>query len=606
MQPEYVDYDGEEEDDDQEPLEAGIPPKPKRPLTAFNLFGKLERNYIVQTSLKQSHAPIPALSETTTTEPSESSDASATLVDPYLEIRPEKYRDIVMPPDWFKVGKNVIRRQDYQTHGVIKFEKLSKVVVERWKALDEETKNFLQTIYATELAGYRKEVAAYIEKYGQAAMDAQKATYKKRKGNDDTTAIATSNVSSTSANNRVANQISHHPNTYSTHIHHEAVIDSIPRDHHNSQSFAMASDQTTTAAAQMNQLRNAYFASLQTNAYPSNITFQGNALHNAAAPVVGQPPNRSHSGVMHSFDNTHTRDLNSQTQSHPPPQNQMALPHAGAQTQNSNSSISSNCSPAAWSQPNQMPRMIGLDRSRSENATMNTIESSAMAFQDAIASGLEMNVPFHNMNMSTNNQSSCSIQGGAFQSTMSTDLPKIPPNDNAMFSNYYNSESQYGQSHSQPDIDYQSIIMEQYMQQRGERTPHPEQPVDATGSLQITDTGQTLKEQEDNSIGSVSVSTAAQHSLWPPQGQVHPHFQQHRMVAQHLQNQMTGSNSRTALYPTMRDSSISVPPETSQLQRQPHAFNHPDQAQGADATRHNETGAKKDYDGRYSSSSRHR
>ena len=141
------------------------------------------------------------------------------------------------------------------------------------------------------------------------------------------------------------------------------------------------------------------------------------------------------------------------------------------------------------------------------------------------------------------------------------------------------------------------------MQQRGERTPHPEQPVTAAGSLH---TGQTLKEQEDNSIGSVSVSTAAQHSLWPPQGQVQPHFQQHRMVAQHLQNQMTGSNSRTALYPTMRDSSISVPPETSQLQRQPHAFNHPYQAQGADATRHNETGAKNDYDGRCSNSSSNR
>jgi hypothetical protein len=70
--------------------EDGIPPKPKRPLTVFNLFGKLERNYIVQSSQKR--APDPLQSSSTEGTTSEHSPAAA---DPYLELRPAKYRDIV-------------------------------------------------------------------------------------------------------------------------------------------------------------------------------------------------------------------------------------------------------------------------------------------------------------------------------------------------------------------------------------------------------------------------------------------------------------------------------------------------------------------------------
>ena len=604
QQEEQLEY-GEE--DNEELLEARIPPKPKRPLTKFNLFGKLERNYIVQTSLKYSHVPIPAPPETTTTGASESSDASVILVDPYLEIRPEKYRDIVMPPDWFKVGKNKIKRQDYITHGVIKFGQLSKTVVERWNHLDKETKQFLQTIYATELAGYRKEVAAYKEKYGQAIMDAQKATNEKRKGIGHTTTTASSNASNTSANNPVTSHISQ--------INPQAIINSTPRDHL-SQTYAMASDQNT-AAAQMNQLRNAYFASLQTNAYPSNITVQGiSATNNAAAPLVDQ---RNYSGITQSFDNAHVSGLCSQAQLNLPLL-QTAIPHATAWSQNINSSLSSSSYPAAWSQPNQMHRMIGLEKGGGENVAMS--KSSAMTLQDATASG------------ASSSSQTRGVQGGAFQTDTSTDLLKLPPNDNAMSSNYYALESQFGQSslYQLENIDYQSIVMEEYRQQRGEMTPQHEQSVAAAGPLQFTDASQTLKGQ-DNSIGSASVSTAAQHSQqrsemtpqhdqsvvaagplqfsdtsqnlpsvsistaaqqpWQPQGQVQPHFWQNYLLkAQQLQNQMTGSNLQAALHSTTRDSSIHVPPETSQLQRQP-PVNRSYQAQGADTKRDNETGAKK-------------
>jgi hypothetical protein len=335
-----------------------------------------------------------------------------------------------MPPDWFKVGKNKIKRQDYITHGVIKFGQLSKTVVERWNHLDKETKQFLQTIYATELAGYRKEVAAYKEKYGQAIMDAQEATNKKRKGNDDTTTTASSSASNTSAKNPVASQISSQlPNTYyGIQINPQAIINSTPRDHL-LQTYAMASDQNT-AAAQMTQLRNACFAGLQTNAYPSNITVQGiSAPNNAAAPLVDQ---RSYSGITQSFDNAHVSSgLCSQAQLNLHLL-QMTIPHATASTQNSNSSMSSSSYPAAWPPQNQTCSMIGLDKGGGDNATMSS--SSAMTFQDATASG------------ASSSSQTRGVQGGAFQSDMSIDLLKLPPNDNAMSSNNYALESQFGQS----------------------------------------------------------------------------------------------------------------------------------------------------------------
>lgn len=76
----------------------GFPPKPKRPLTVFNLFGKLERNYIVQSSQKRA----PVSFETSSTEGTTSESSHVSAVDPYLDLRPEKYRDIVSMTMKFK------------------------------------------------------------------------------------------------------------------------------------------------------------------------------------------------------------------------------------------------------------------------------------------------------------------------------------------------------------------------------------------------------------------------------------------------------------------------------------------------------------------------
>jgi hypothetical protein len=76
---------GAEDDSEDE-----IPHKPKRPLTVYNLFGKLERNYIVQSHQKRATVSL----ETSCTE-GIATERSSAAVDPYLELRPAKYRDIV-------------------------------------------------------------------------------------------------------------------------------------------------------------------------------------------------------------------------------------------------------------------------------------------------------------------------------------------------------------------------------------------------------------------------------------------------------------------------------------------------------------------------------
>lgn len=168
------------------PSESNFPPKPKRPLTIFNMFSILERNFIVQTSRK-SHEQPPSKLES---HKSESNNCEVSGVDPYLDMRPEKYRDVVLPANWFKVGANKHKRQDHVNHGVISFTGLTNTVSMRWSTVDDETRRFLKMIYRDELECYRREMAAYIKMYGQEAFDAQKRKYTKRNEGNQNNSIA--------------------------------------------------------------------------------------------------------------------------------------------------------------------------------------------------------------------------------------------------------------------------------------------------------------------------------------------------------------------------------------------------------------------------------
>ncbi|KAL7484159.1 hypothetical protein ACHAW6_009806 [Cyclotella cf. meneghiniana] len=139
------------------------PPKPKRPLTIFNLFSILERNFIVQQNQKRASASSNAPEET-----------NANHVDPYLATRPERYRDVVLPPNWYVVGMNRVKRSKHEVHGVISFNDLTKEISNRWKSVDAKTKQYCKMIAADELERYQRDMAEYEAKYGKDAVKAQK------------------------------------------------------------------------------------------------------------------------------------------------------------------------------------------------------------------------------------------------------------------------------------------------------------------------------------------------------------------------------------------------------------------------------------------------
>lgn len=145
----------------------GVPPVPKRPLTAYNLFSILERNYIVQQHQK----------------PDESDTANSEL-DPYASQRPARYRDLVLPSNWYVVGMNRKKRCDHKNHGVISFKDLSKSASDNWQKADSEVKAYCKMVASEELKRYRKDQAAFKEKYGEEAFYAQKKTYNKRPKED--------------------------------------------------------------------------------------------------------------------------------------------------------------------------------------------------------------------------------------------------------------------------------------------------------------------------------------------------------------------------------------------------------------------------------------
>ncbi|KAL7517122.1 hypothetical protein ACHAWX_002072 [Stephanocyclus meneghinianus] len=142
-------------------IKGGIPPKPKRPLTVFNLFCILERNYIVQQNQKRSAIPSNASTDINT--------------DPYVATRPERYRDVVLPSNWYVVGMNRVKRSKHKVHGVISFNELTKQTSNRWKSVDAETKKYCEIIAVDELQRYRRDMAQYEAKIGKGCSRSSKA-----------------------------------------------------------------------------------------------------------------------------------------------------------------------------------------------------------------------------------------------------------------------------------------------------------------------------------------------------------------------------------------------------------------------------------------------
>lgn len=135
-----------------------VPPIPRRPLTTYNIFSILERHYILQQN-----------QETTV----DRGDAETAHHDPYFAERPKKYRHVVLPSNWYVVGMNRKKRQHHKNHGVISFNSLSKMISESWGSADEEVKAYCKKISTEELKRYRHDQAAFKERYGEEAFEAQ-------------------------------------------------------------------------------------------------------------------------------------------------------------------------------------------------------------------------------------------------------------------------------------------------------------------------------------------------------------------------------------------------------------------------------------------------
>ncbi|KAL7487536.1 hypothetical protein ACHAW6_015161 [Cyclotella cf. meneghiniana] len=140
-----------------------IPPKPRRPLTCYGIFSVLERNFIWQ----EDNSMIPS---------NVSQDRG---VDPYAATRPERYRDLVLPSNWFVVGMNRKKRAKRNDHRVIPFKDLTKTIAERWRSVSPEIKAYCEIIANDELERYLRDIVAYKEKYGKDAVKAR--VNKKRK-----------------------------------------------------------------------------------------------------------------------------------------------------------------------------------------------------------------------------------------------------------------------------------------------------------------------------------------------------------------------------------------------------------------------------------------
>ncbi len=140
------------EDDNSEIRRPSLPPKPKRPMTAYHVYFQLERNYILQ----KHEDYVPHYPE---------------QIDENASERPERYRTLIMPKDWYISKEVKIKKKDRKNHGIISFVELSKTISHRWNnEADYDTKMYCRDIADDQLERYREEVTAYVEKFGEESL----------------------------------------------------------------------------------------------------------------------------------------------------------------------------------------------------------------------------------------------------------------------------------------------------------------------------------------------------------------------------------------------------------------------------------------------------
>jgi hypothetical protein len=125
--------------------------KPKRPLSAYNLFFQLERERLV------------------------TGDSQKNVL---LE-------DISAICDQHKQKK--AKRKHRKTHGKIGFADLARTIAARWRNLEQPTKSMYEGCASTEKARYQKEVSVWVKAQAAKAKEAAKEIAKQKSTDGDTT-----------------------------------------------------------------------------------------------------------------------------------------------------------------------------------------------------------------------------------------------------------------------------------------------------------------------------------------------------------------------------------------------------------------------------------
>jgi len=141
--------------------------RPLRPYTSYNLYFTLEKERLLQEK-GEGYAANPP---------------SAENIDTNQFSRPEQFRHLILPKDWYIVNAERKKLRDNKKkrpppHGVLSFLELTKLVSEGWRNVDKETKRFCDGLAAQELKRYKMNVENFVSRHGE---DAAKHVYRKRR-----------------------------------------------------------------------------------------------------------------------------------------------------------------------------------------------------------------------------------------------------------------------------------------------------------------------------------------------------------------------------------------------------------------------------------------
>lgn len=116
-------------------------PTPARPCTAYNLFFRIEREYILQAHLGHPPAVPPG----------------AEAYDP--STLPRRYRALVLPRDWHVSSRSRERRRKRshrRAHGKIGFRELNERISAAWNAAGDDVRDFCGRLSDAEWIAYRR------------------------------------------------------------------------------------------------------------------------------------------------------------------------------------------------------------------------------------------------------------------------------------------------------------------------------------------------------------------------------------------------------------------------------------------------------------------